>query len=148
MMAYKGKFRPKNVNKYKGNPSNIIYRSMLERRFMNYCDTNSAVLEWWSEELAIPYKSPIDGKWHRYFPDFWIRTESNCTLIEVKPFSETKAPKKRLVENLNNKTRRRYIKNVRLWGVNSAKWIAAKRFCEDKNWEWKILTEKELNTNK
>ena len=80
-MAYKGKFRPRNIKKYKGNPTTIIYRSMLERRFMDYCDSNTAILEWWSESLAIPYKSPIDRKWHRYFPDFWIRTEKGSTLI-------------------------------------------------------------------
>ena len=147
-MAYKGKFRPRNIKKYKGNPTTIIYRSMLERRFMDYCDTNSAILVWCSEGLAVPYISPIDRKWHRYFPDFWIRTKSGCTLIEVKPLSETKAPRKRLTENLNPKANRRYIKNVKVWGVNEAKWTAAKKVCEEKGWEWKLLTEKELNPNK
>jgi hypothetical protein len=40
---------------------------------MVYCDTNENILEWGSEELVIPYKSPLDNKWHRYFPDFFIK---------------------------------------------------------------------------
>ena len=43
-MAYKGKFTPKNPQKYKGNPKNIIYRSSWERRFMSYCDKTKEVL--------------------------------------------------------------------------------------------------------
>jgi len=53
-MSYKGKFRPKNPNKYKGNPSNIIYRSLLERRFMVYLDNNPSILKWQSEEIIYP----------------------------------------------------------------------------------------------
>ena len=59
---YKGKFKPERPEKYKGNPRNIIYRSMWERRFMVYCDRNENILEWGSEEFVVPYKSPVDGK--------------------------------------------------------------------------------------
>ena len=74
-MAYKGKYRPSNPKKYKGNPSQVIYRSLWERKFMVYCDSNDNILEWGSETVIIPYVSPWDGKVHRYFPDFIIKAK-------------------------------------------------------------------------
>jgi len=89
-MSYKGNYRPSYPKKYKGNPYNIVYRSLWERKFMVYCDNNQNILEWASEELAVPYRSPIDNRVHRYFPDFYIKVkESNGTIkkkiIEIKP---------------------------------------------------------------
>ena len=74
-MAYKGKYKPSHSKKYKGDPTNIIYRSLWERKFMQYCDSNSNVLEWGSEEIALPYRSPVDNKVHRYFPDFYVKVK-------------------------------------------------------------------------
>ena len=93
----KGKFRPDHPEKYRGNPGNIIYRSSWELRCMNYFDQNENVLKWSSEELAIPYISPIDKRWHRYYPDFVIQMldEQNrvkTVMIEVKPEKQTKPP--------------------------------------------------------
>ena len=93
-MAYKGRFRPKNIQKYKGDPSNIVYRSLWELRFMRYLDSHPSILEWASEEIVIPYYSPVDKKMHRYFPDFWVRSVSsdnqiNTMLIEIKPDKQT-----------------------------------------------------------
>ena len=65
-MAYSGKYSPKFPKKYKGDPTNITFRSLWERKFMVYCDSNSNVLEWASEEIAIPYISPVDHRPHRY----------------------------------------------------------------------------------
>ena len=141
-MRYKGKFRPQNTEKYKGNPSNIIYRSGWELNFMKYLDRQPGVLQWNSEEIIIPYKSPIDGKWHRYYPDFWVRTSQGESLIEIKPKKQTKPPK------LNPKHKRRYLKEVRVWGINEAKWKAAEEVCENKGWKWQILTEDTLTTTK
>ena len=89
-MSYSGKFKPKNYKKYRGNPTKIYYRSLWERRFMIYCDNNPAILEWGSEELIIPYLSPVDKKIHRYFPDFYIKYMDKKgkvirEIIEVKP---------------------------------------------------------------
>ena len=72
-MAYKGNYTPINPKKYKGDPNRIVYRSLWERKFMVYCDTYDAILEWGSEEIIIPYLSPVDGKIHRYFPDFYLK---------------------------------------------------------------------------
>ena len=96
-MSYKGKFRPKNPKKYKGDPTIIIYRSLLERRFMVYCDDTSAIIKWASEEIIIPYVNPITGRVHRYFPDFYIKYKNKKNeiveeLIEIKPHKQTKPP--------------------------------------------------------
>lgn len=146
-MAYKGKFRPKNPEKYRGNPTNIIYRSLWELRFMRYLDSHPSIIQWASEEVIIPYISPLDNKIHRYFPDFWIKTKGvdgaiNTLLVEIKPSKQTKAPVK------PEKVGRRYINEVRTYGVNTAKWKAAQAFCEDRKWQFKVLTEKELGLDK
>jgi hypothetical protein len=145
-MAYKGRYKPKNSSKYDGDPTNIIYRSLLERRFMVYCDTNSSILKWSSEEIVVPYVSPVDNRWHRYFVDFWIQyKDSNgnlrASLIEVKPMSQTKEPKRL---EPGKKPTRRFISEVMTWGVNQAKWKAATNYCQDRKWDFKILTEKDL----
>jgi hypothetical protein len=142
-MAYKGKYRPSNSAKYKGDPTNIVYRSLWERKFMVYCDKNDNILEWGSEEIALPYRSPIDGRVHRYFPDFYIKVkESNGEvkkyLIEIKPKKQTVEPK------IPKKKTKGYIYEVVEYAKNQAKWKAAQEFCKDRLWEFKILTEDEL----
>lgn len=143
-MAYKGYFKPRNPSKYKGNPSNIIYRSRWECKLMNYLDTHPDVLQWASEELIIPYRSPVDGKMHRYFPDFLVRKRNSqgiveTLLVEIKPAEQTKEPTKKKTIN------KAYINEVMTWGINQAKWKAAKEYCEERKWKFLILTEKELN---
>ena len=145
---YKGRFKIKNPKKYKGNPTNIIYRSLMELRFMKWCDTSEKILTWNSEEVIIPYISPIDNKRHRYFPDFLIQTEKGWTLIEVKPQVQTKPPKKLIMENLTLKKKRRYVNAVQTWLVNEAKWKAAEQVCKKKGWKFQIMTEKQLQPDK
>ena len=145
---YKGKYKIKNPNKYLGNPTNIIYRSLMERRFMEWCDSNDKCYKWSSEEVVIPYISPIDNKQLRYFPDFLIQTPKGWFLIEVKPLTQSRPPKKLVVENLELKKKRRYIKSVQTWLVNEAKWKAATKVCEKKGWSFQILTEKQLVPDK
>ena len=144
----KGKYKIKNPSKYLGNPTNIIYRSLMERRFMEWCDSNDKCYKWSSEEVVIPYISPIDNKQHRYFPDFLIQTPKGWFLIEVKPLTQSRPPKKLVVENLELKKKRRYIKSVQTWLVNEAKWKAATKVCEKKGWSFQILTEKQLVPDK
>jgi len=94
----KGLFKPRNVKKYKGDPTKIIYRSSWECRFMMYLDANPSVIEWASEEFSIPYVSPVDGKIHRYFPDFWMKVRDATTsqiktiVVEIKPKVQTQPP--------------------------------------------------------
>ena len=98
-MSYKGKYKPRFPKKYKGNPTNIIYRSSWELKFMRYCDSNQNILEWGSEEFCLPYKSPLDNRIHRYFPDFYIKVRESTgiikkMIIEVKPKRQCMEPKK------------------------------------------------------
>lgn len=141
--SYKGSFRPKNPTKYRGDPSGIVFRSSWELKFMNYLDAHPDVLEWSSEEFFIPYKSPVDGRVHRYFPDFWIRQRNKdgieeTIVVEIKPKKQTEPP---VVQTRKTK---RYINEVMTWGVNSAKWQAATEFCRKKDWKFRILTEQHL----
>ena len=147
-MGYKGKFKPKNIAKYKGDFSAITYRSLWELRFMRYLDSTSSIIKWSSEEIAIPYLSPLDGKRHRYFPDFWIRIKSSDgtikeRLIEIKPKIQTQPPKGG--PPTDRKKRRRYIREVKTWGINEAKWKYATEWCNKNDMEFKILTEDHLN---
>jgi len=103
-MAYKGRYSPLNPKKYQGNPTNIIYRSLWERKFMVWCDMNSDVIKWGSEETVIPYISPLDNKRHRYFVDFYIQVRTKegilkSYLVEVKPKKYTKPPEKSPTRN-------------------------------------------------
>ena len=98
-MSYKGKYKPSYPQKYKGDPTNIIYRSLWERKFMVYCDNSDKILEWGSEEIALPYRSPVDNRVHRYFPDFYIKVkeptgEIKKYLIEIKPLKQLSPPQK------------------------------------------------------
>lgn len=143
-MPTQGFFKPKNPKKYKGDPTNIVYRSGWELKLMLYLDSRPEVISWGSEEIIIPYRSPIDGKMHRYFPDF-IVTKINkdglkeTALIEVKPFNQTIPPK-----NNKQKITKKFITEVKNWGMNEAKWKAASEYCKDRNWTFHIFTEKEL----
>jgi len=143
-MSYSGKFRPSNYSKYKGDPTKIVYRSLWELKFMNYCDKNENILEWGSEEFFIPYRSPKDNKIRRYFPDFYIKFKERTgkikrMVVEIKPYKQTQEPNK----NPKKKTKN-WMNEVVTYGVNQAKWKAAKEFCDDRQWEFKILTEHEL----
>ena len=142
-MSYKGKYYPSFPRKYKGDPTNIIYRSLWERKFMVYCDKNDNILEWASEEIAIPYRSPIDNRVHRYFPDFYMKVkETNGRIknyvIEVKPAKQTIPPKK------PKRQTKGYIREAYEYARNQAKWKMSKEFCADRQWEFKVVTEKEL----
>jgi hypothetical protein len=146
MVTYTGRFQPKNPQKYKGDPTNIVYRSSWELRFMKYLDTNPNIIQWASEEVIVPYKSPLDGKWHRYFPDFIVRMRDKdgnvvVKMVEIKPRAQAVPPTPKAH---GSKPTKKYIREVATFGINSAKWHAAKEYCADRNWEFVVLTEKEL----
>ena len=141
-MSYKGTFLPKNPSKYNGNSKNIIYRSNWELRVMKYFDDHPNVIWWASEELTIPYVSPIDNKTHRYFPDFIVKMRLKdgkliTYILEVKPLAQTKMPVQR------RKTKR-FIQEAATYAINQEKWRAADLFCREHGWQFKVITEKEL----
>lgn len=141
-MSYKGTFSPKNPSKYNGNSKNIIYRSNWELRVMKYFDDHPNVIWWASEELTIPYVSPVDNKTHRYFPDFIVKMrlkdgKVTTYILEVKPLAQTKMP-------VQKRKTKRFIQEAATYAVNQEKWRAADLFCREHGWQFKVITEKEL----
>ena len=121
--AIKGKFKPRNTKKYKGDTKRIVYRSMWERKFMVYCDRTKNVLEWSSEEIRIPYM--FENKHRNYYPDFYVKfintkDQIEECIVEIKPYHQ------------------------RRWLQNKAKWESALIFCRDNNYTFKVLSEREL----
>lgn len=139
--AYKqGRFIPLNPKKYMGDATNIIYRSSWELKFLKKLDSSSNVLGYVSEEVVIPYLSPVDLKMHRYFVDILVVSKSKVvTLIEIKPWAQTQPPK------TGSRKKSTVINETMTYAVNCAKWEAAEAYCKKKGWIFKIVTEKDLN---
>jgi len=150
-MAYKGRFRPVNPQKYRGDPSSIVYRSLWEFKFFKFIDLHPDVIWWQSEEVAIPYLSPIDGKMHRYFPDVILHKKMGpekfeTIMIEIKPEGQTRPPDiSKKNKTPTGRISRRYLNEVKTFGINDAKWKAARIYCAAKGWKFEIMTEKHLN---
>jgi len=135
-----GKFIPRNPKKYRGDPSNIIYRSSWEYRVCVKLDLNDNIVEWASEEFFIPYRIPGQERIRRYFPDFWYRTKDDrVVVIEVKPYKETIPPKVS-----KRKKKETLLAEAATWEKNQAKWAAAEKFCQSKGWTFQKLTEYDL----
>ena len=61
--------------------------------------------------------------------------------IEIKPKKQTVEPQ------VQKRKTKGYIYEVYEYAKNQAKWKAAKEFCEDRQWEFKVITEDELGIN-
>ncbi len=138
-----GWFKCLNPKKYKGNPTNIIYRSSWEMKLFSMLDRNPDVIQWASEEIIVNYRNPLTNRVHRYFPDVWIKKKDKNgkiseALIEIKPYSQTIEPRPQ-----KQKTKA-YITKVEEYVKNQAKWEAARMFCEERDMEFIILTENDL----
>jgi hypothetical protein len=135
-----GIFTPKNADKFIG--TKAVYRSGLELKFMRFCDNNPNVLKWSSENVVIPYISPIDGRVHRYFVDNFVvikeGTQIKKYLVEIKPYKQTMAP------TTKYRKREHLLYEQQMYSVNQAKWASAREFCNKKGLEFLILTEKDL----
>lgn len=136
-----GRFNPRNPLKYHGRLDQIFFRSSYELSAFRWLDETTSVIQWSSEEIVIPYLSPVDKRMHRYFVDIWaeIKDKQGQTkrfLLEIKPKKETEPPKKR--------RGKRFIEECETFARNTAKWDAAQRYAKTKGWEFKILTETEL----
>lgn len=137
-MAHSGHYKVANPAKYKGDFTNVVYRSLWELYCFQWCDTSSSVKEWVSEEIVIPYFYEVDKKYHRYFIDLKITlTDNTVILVEIKPEKETAAPKR------PDKSKR-YITEALTYVKNRCKWEAAEQFAKDRGWKFQIWTEKTL----
>lgn len=78
----------------------------------------------------------------RYFPDFRLKIQTKegeeIKVIEIKPRKEVDGPKPQ-----KNRTKK-YLNEVYTFAKNQAKWKSAEEWCNDRNYEFVILTEKEL----
>jgi len=140
-MAYSGRYKPKNINKYVGDHTNIVYRSLWEKYVFNWCDQNPKVKSWSSEEIIVPYYYEVDKKYHRYFPDIKIVMEDKVLLVEIKPEKETAVP-------TSPKRTKQYINESLTYIKNMNKWEAANSYCKDRGWQFQIWTEKTLQEMK
>ncbi len=111
----------------------IIFRSSYERKFIYWLESNDDVAYWGSECIGIPYMY-IDHYTHTYYPDYYvIMTNGDKILVEIKPKNQTIKP-----TNESSYAWNMYIKNM-------CKWKAAKKYCEDRNIKFQILTEDTIN---
>ena len=141
--SIKSRYKPKHPRKYQGNPNNIICRSSWERKFCRYCDLTENIIAWASEEISIPYMSPVDKRPHRYYPDFLMKVkETNGSVKtyvgEVKPKKQTRPPQKK------SRLTKSFLYEQNTYAVNQAKWKAAQEYCLDRRIEFKLITEDEL----
>lgn len=131
-----GKYLVENRSKYVGDKP-PVYRSSWELAFMRMCDAHPNIHKWASENVRIPYRSPLDGKYHNYVPDFMIQyTDKNGSthveLIEIKPANQT------TMENATNSRNQTQV------ALNAAKWTAAQEWCKRKGIRFKVVNEDQI----
>jgi hypothetical protein len=138
--TYHGKYQVQNPTKYKGNYKEVYFRSLWEMKVMKFLDHHPKIKYWSSEELVVPYISPVDNKQHRYFIDFvYCNDRDEVFAIEVKPKAQTIEPKK-----TTKKDSSRYLTEVKTYLVNQAKWNYATEYCNKRKWIFKVWTEDTL----
>lgn len=139
MPTHQGKYKPKNPAKYRGDPREIVYRSMWEKLCFMWADTSESVASWSSEEVVVPYFYEADRTYHRYFVDMLIKfTDGKTLLVEIKPFKETQVPV------YPGKKTPRYVTESLTYVKNQNKWKAATKYAEERGWEFVVWTENEL----
>ena len=138
-MAYKGRYKIKNPDKYLGNPTNVIFRSLWERNTFRWCENNPKVRAWSSEEIVVPYKCKVDNKLHRYFVDLYVEMNNGQTiLVEIKPKKETLPPKQ------PKRKTKKFLNEVITFSKNQDKWEAADQYARHKGWKFQVWTEETL----
>ena len=140
-MAYKGKYTIKHKDKYLGDPTKVVYRSLWERQAFKWCENSPRVKKWNSEEIVVPYKCKTDNILHRYYVDLLVEFDNrDIVLVEIKPKKETLPPKpgKQGIKG------RRYISESLTYVRNMNKWKAADNFAKDRGWQFQVWTEDTL----
>lgn len=139
-----GYFTPKNPQKYKGDPSKVVYRSSWELKFLQYCDSNESVIEYAAEPLGIPYINPVLKKECTYWIDCYMSTRASDGsitqwLIEVKPNKYLTPPEPPKI--LTEKKTLNYVRHAKAYIINTAKFNAAKIYAEKRMMRFGIITE-------
>jgi len=137
-----GIYKPINESKYVG-VAHPKYRSSYELKFFRWCDNNVNVMKWGSESISIPYISPVDNRVHHYYPDNIVQIKEGESLvtyiIEIKPSKQVAPPQVK-----NRKSAERVLFEQVQYAVNTAKWEAARQWCEKMKFKFLILTEQDL----
>lgn len=137
--SYKGKYRIKKPEKYAGDPTKVVYRSLWERQVFKWCEERDDVISWSSEETIIPYVCKTDNKVHRYFMDLKIKfSNGRILLVEIKPHKQTMPPEK------PKRQSKKYITEVMTYVKNESKWKAAKKYADERGYHFEIWTEHTL----
>jgi len=149
--ANSGLFKPLNPHKYKGDPTNIVWRSSWECRLMSRFDVDPNIISWQSEEFFIPYICKTDLKPHRYFVDFKVKLKDKdgkikTLIIEVKPLAQTRPPIK--PKENTPKAQKRFMTECMVYAKNHSKWEAAKVYAKERGMEFLIMTEREIYGDK
>lgn len=137
-----GLYNPNHPEKYSGDLKKIVFRSSYELAAFKWCDRAKHVISWSSEEVVIPYISPVDNRKHRYFMDLKIvfdigNGKCKTVLVEIKPETQTKPPRK-------GGKPEKYLERVKTYEVNQAKWAAAEQFAKERGWGFVKWTEEHL----
>lgn len=110
----------------------VIARSGLEMKFIQYVENQSSITGWVSESLAIPYYSRLKKGMANYYPDFIIENaDGHQTIVEVKPYAQTKKPRPQDSVWLKEQ-----------WIKNCDKWKACMNFAKEHNMKFILVTEK------
>lgn len=135
-----GYYTLKHPEKYIGDASKVVYRSSWELELHSFFDNNSRVLKWASEEIAIQYIKPTDGRIHKYYPDYWVEYVNKegvviQEIIECKPLAQTRLPRGKAKQSLYEQL---------TLAVNMAKWSAAREWCKQRGMNFRIVTERSV----
>ena len=148
----KGIFYPIHPEKIT-NKKPIVYRSHLEFRYMSMFDRNDSIKSWGSEVTQIPYTNPYKSRKlgrnvkGRYFVDFTVETDKGTFLIEIKPDKYIDRDGTRPPKKSKNKKQTTYLYEYKEWLQNTkGKWPAAYKYCQDRGWNFLILSEKHINS--
>lgn len=139
-----GYYTPTNPEKYVGDVTKIVYRSSWELKAFRFFDNNVKVIRWSSEEVRIPYVSPLDQRIHTYYPDCYVeyinvKGEVVQEIVEIKPAAQTKPPMKS-----RGKRTKTLLYEQATFAVNAAKWEAAIKWCSERGYKFRIVTEHSL----
>lgn len=116
-----GIYKP--TGNYVGNKP-VKYRSSYELEFCKVLDAANCVASWDYECIWIRYR--YRGKPRSYLVDFIVTlTTGQKFLIEVKPRSF-------------------YDRAMQTRDMNWHKWNAAISFCQQRNWQFKVITEQSI----
>jgi hypothetical protein len=133
--------RLKFPEKYLREDKKLTARSKMEMTYFENFDRNKNIIQWNSENIAIPYEKPIfDGicrivrfELRNYFPDIYLILKHKDGTIEeilgeIKPEDQLYAPKKPLKET--KKSMKNYMNKMCTYNINVSKWKSANKFVQ------------------